>query len=102
MSLPMLLAAGALASRAAAAPPSPASYEVLARGPWQARSWAGRPFIFLSCAGDWSRAFRRFAHECRTQGLLTPTWEDPAFPHPVESAAAEWGWSVEPRGSTRR
>lgn len=77
-------------------------YARLASGVWQVRPWAERPFTFLSYAGDWSKSYQRFAHECKVQGLLTPTWEDAAYPHPLESAATEWGWSVEPQGATRR
>jgi len=77
-------------------------FETLENSPWKPLRWAGRPFIFLSYAGDWSKAYQRAAHECRAQGLLTPTWEDPTFPHPVESSATEWGWSVRPEGKSRR
>ena len=77
-------------------------FETLADSPWKPIQWAGRPFIFLSYAGDWSKAYQRVAHECRIQGLLTPTWDDPSFPHPVESSATEWGWSVRPEGKNKR
>lgn len=77
-------------------------FERLENGPWRVRHWTERPFIFLSYAGDWSRGYQRAAHECRVQGLLTPTWEDPTFPHPIESSATEWGWSLRPEGKTRR
>jgi hypothetical protein len=79
-----------------------APFAQLANGPWRVRGWAGRPFIFLSYAGAWSQAYQRFAYECKVQKLLTPTWEDSTFPHPIESAATEWGWNVEPTGKTRR
>ena len=89
---------GAPTLQAAALP----NYALLAHGPWQVRLWAGRPFVFLSYAGDWSHAYARFARECEIQRLLTLTWKDPTFPHPVESAATEWGWNVQPEGKTRR
>jgi hypothetical protein len=82
--------------------PEPIEFEVLSRGPWQVRHWADRPFVFLSYAGDWSKSFQRAAHECKVQNLLTPTWEYPNFPHPIESRATEWGWNLRPEGKTRR
>lgn len=69
---------------------------------WQIRRWAGRSFVFLSYGGAWDQAYQRFAIECKAQRLLTPTWEDPAFPHPVESAATEWGYGEQTQGRTRR
>ncbi len=85
----------------AATPVRLAPFEQVASGPWQVRRWADRPFVFLSY-GDWSKGSRRAALECRLQGLLTPTWDDPTFPHPIESKATEWGWSLRPEGKTRR
>lgn len=76
-------------------------FQQLAVGPWQIRRWADRPFVFLSY-GNWSQGNRRAAQECRLQGLLTPTWDDPTFPHPLEAKATEWGWSLQPEGKTRR
>lgn len=77
-------------------------FNTLESSPWKVRRWAERPFIFLSYGGDWSKMHQRAAHECRVQGLLTPTWEDPTFPHPVESSATEWGWTLKPEGESKR
>ena len=77
-------------------------FETLQDSPWRVRHWADYPFIFLSYAGDWSNNFQRAAHECKMQNLLTPTWEDPIFPHPIESRATEWGWSLKPEGKSRK
>ena len=68
---------------------------------WKPKRWAGRPFIFLSYGGDWSKHNQRVAHECKIQELLTPTWEDPTFPHPIESSATEWGWNIRPEGKDK-
>lgn len=72
--------------------------------PWKIRRWDERyPFIFLSYAGDWNNTkYQRVAQECKEQRLLTPTWQDPAFHHPVESKATEWGHREKPEGATRR
>jgi len=78
------------------------TFKELESSPWKLRCWAERPFIFLSYGGDWSKSSQRVAHECRVQGLLTPTWEDPTFPHPIESSATEWGWTLKPEGENRR
>jgi len=77
-------------------------FEVLESSPWRVRHWVRNQFIFLSYGGDWSRGNQRAAHECRAQSLLTPTWEDSTFTHPVESSATEWGWTLKPEGENRR
>ncbi|MBD3182099.1 hypothetical protein GF312_07395 [Candidatus Poribacteria bacterium] len=77
-------------------------FDELNKNPWQVRHWADRSFIFLSYGGDWSKNYQRVAHECKVQKLLTPTWEGPDFPHPVESRATEWGWNLRPEGKNRR
>jgi hypothetical protein len=82
-------------------PVSLVPFQQLAVGPWQIRRWADRPFVFLSY-GNWLQGNRRAAQECRLQSLLTPTWDDPTFPHPLEAKATEWGWSLQPEGKTRR
>jgi len=71
------------------------SYEQLAAGPWKPRGWSGRPFVFLNYAGPWTTqggnaSLIRAAHECKMQRLLTPTWEDGEFRHPIETKASEW------------
>ena len=83
--------------------PCLAPYEKLEDGPWKIRRWDQRyPFVFLSY-GQWP-AEDRIALECQRQSLLTPTWEDPKFAHPIESQATEWGWSAEwrPSGCTTK
>jgi hypothetical protein len=77
-------------------------FEKLKDSPWKPLHWADRPFIFISYGGDWSKSFQRVAHECKVQRLLTPTWEDPTFVHPIESSATEWGWSIIPEGKNKR
>jgi len=77
-------------------------FKELENSTWKVRRWTERPFIFLSYGGDWSRSNQRAAHECQVQGLLTPTWEAPTFPHPIESSATEWGWTLKPEGKSRR
>ncbi len=99
-----LLAASLLQVGKAADVPGRVSYEKLQDGPWKIRRWDERyPFVFLTYGGRWS-AQDRIAHECKQQSLLTPTWEDPKFAHPIESRATEWGWSMEwrPSGCTTR
>jgi hypothetical protein len=80
------------------------SYEKLRDGPWKIQRWDERyPFVFLTYGGQWP-VQDRIAHECKKQALLTPTWEDPKFAHPIESQATEWGWGMEwrPSGCTTR
>ena len=56
--------------------------------------WSGQ-FTFLNYGGPWTvargdAALTRVALEAQTQGLLTPTWNDPSFLEPVESVDSEW------------
>ena len=71
---------------------------------WRIRRWDQRyPLVFLSY-GQW-RPEDRFAYECKKQSLLTPTWDEAAFAHPIESQATEWGWGPEwrfPECKTKR
>ena len=76
------------------------SWDKLQQSSWRVRYWADQPFTFLSYAGSWRHNFQRAAHECKVQRLLTPSWENPLFPHPIESAATEWGWNLKPEGQT--
>ena len=76
------------------------TYESLAQGPLRMRRWGDYPFIFVSYGGAWD-ASGRVAQEFRAQQLLTPTWDDPDFVHPLESSATEWGWNVRPDASNR-
>ena len=76
------------------------SWDKLQQSSWRVRYWADQPFMFLSYAGSWRHNFQRAAHECKVQRLLTPSWENPLFPHPIESAATEWGWNLKPEGRT--
>lgn len=85
----------------AAVPATPTDYPTLAESPWRLRTWGDYPFIFISYGGPWGDAYRRATHEAREQRLLTPTWDDPDFVHPAESAATEWAWNVRPEGATR-
>jgi len=75
--------------------------DALNTSPWQARAWGDYPFVFISYGGAWNNAYQRAAHEASAQRLLTPTWDDPNFVHPLESAATEWAWNVRPEGATR-
>jgi hypothetical protein len=78
-------------------------YEKLQNGAWKIQRWDQRyPFVFLSY-GQWP-AEDRITYECKKQSLLTPTWEDSKFAHPIESQATEWGWSAEwrPLGCTTK
>jgi hypothetical protein len=83
---------------AAATTPTAAALDA---SPWQVRTWNDYPFVFISYGGAWNDAYQRVAHEAREQELLTPTWDDPDFVHPLESAATEWAWNVRPEGATR-
>ncbi|MGA2621604.1 MAG: hypothetical protein ABSF26_28720 [Thermoguttaceae bacterium] len=99
-----LLAASLLQVGKASDVPGRVSYEKLKDGPWKIQRWDERyPLVFLTYGGQWP-AQDRIAHECKKQSLLTPTWEDPKFAHPIESRATEWGWSMEwrPSGCTTR
>jgi len=78
------------------------SFEALKDGHWRIRNWQRYPFIFLSYGGSWSNNYKRAAHECFVQKLLTPTWKDPNFQHPIESSATEWGWNLRPECETRK
>jgi hypothetical protein len=77
------------------------TFDQLAESPWRVRTWGDAPFVFISYGGPWNDAYQRAAHEARVQRLLTPTWDDPDFVHPAESAATEWAWNVRPEGETR-
>ena len=77
------------------------THEDLRASPWRLRTYGDYPFVFISYGGAWNDAYQRAAHEAREQQLLTPTWDDPDFAHPAESAATEWAWNVKPEGATR-
>jgi hypothetical protein len=71
------------------------TYERLAESPWRTRGWSNRSFVFMTYAGAWDerrgdKPLMRTAFECEVQNLLTPTWSDPEFRHPIEVKGSEW------------
>lgn len=73
-------------------------YEKLAAGPWQVRSWGGKPFSFIGHGGFLAeRNYIEYEHF----NLLTPTWKDPDY-QPKRAGVAEWGWTLRPDGGNKR
>jgi hypothetical protein len=71
------------------------SHERLAESPWRTRGWSNRSFVFMTYAGAWDerrgdKPLMRAAYECEVHNLLTPTWSDPEFQHPIEVKGSEW------------
>lgn len=70
-------------------------YATISNSPLKLPEWSNQSFTFLNYGGPWTAArgdsaLTRVALEAQTQGLLSPTWNNPNFIEPVESVDSEW------------